>query len=113
MASVEARSGGLRKEVTMPVRPELSAAQRALAVLDAAHARAAASLERATAHRAEVVAEQDRQVVAAQAAVDRAVAEMANSISAELTARLLGLSVNEVRRLAKRHAPRTVGRVAE
>ncbi len=70
-------------------------------------------MERATAHRAEVVAEQDRQVVAAQAAVDRAVAEMANSISAELTARLLGLSVNEVRRLAKRLAPRTVGRVAE
>jgi hypothetical protein len=91
----------------MPVRPELSAAQRALAVLDTAHARAAAALERALAHRAEVVAEQDRQVAAAQASVDRAVAEMANNISAELTARLLGLSVNEVRRLTKRHAPTT------
>ena len=97
----------------MPVRPELSAAQRALAVLDAAHARRAAALERAITHRAEVVAEQDRHVATAQAAVDRAVAEMANNISAELTGRLLGLCVNDVRRLAKRHAPRTVGRVAE
>ena len=97
----------------MPVRPELSAAQRALAVLDAAHARCVAALERAITHRAEVVAEQDRHVATAQAAVDRAVAEMANNISAELTARLLGLCVNDVRRLAKRHAPRTVGGVAD
>jgi hypothetical protein len=97
----------------MPVRPELSAAQRALAVLDTAHARAAAALERSIAHRAEVVAEQDRQVTAAQAAVDRAVADMANNISAELAARLLGLSVNDVRRLAKRHVPTTAGGVAE
>jgi len=89
----------------MPVRPELSAAQRALAVLDAAHARAASALERAVARRAEVVSEQDRQVAAAQAGVDRAVAEMAQRVSVELTAQLLGLSVNEVRRLAKAHAP--------
>ena len=97
----------------MPVRPELSAAQRALAVLDAAYARAAAALERSIAHRAEVVAEQDRRVAAAQTAVDRSVGEMANNISVELTARLLGLSVNDVRRLAKRNAPSASGGVAE
>ena len=96
----------------MPVRPELSAAQRALAVLDAAYARSAAALERAITHRAEVVAEQDRRVAAAQAAVDRAVGDMANNISVELTARLLGLSVNDVRRLAKRNAPTTPGGAA-
>jgi hypothetical protein len=93
----------------MPVRPELSAAQRALAVLQAAHARAARALERALTRRAEVVSEQDRQVAAAQAAVDQAVAEMAHRVSVELTAQLLGLSVNEVRRLAKAHAQASAG----
>jgi hypothetical protein len=93
----------------MPVRPELSAAQRALAILDAAHARAASTLERALVRRAEVVSEQDRQVAAAQAAVDRAVAEMAHRVSVELTAQLLGRSVNEVRRLVKAHAPASAG----
>lgn len=93
----------------MPVRPELSAAQRALAVLDAAHARAANALERAQARRAEVVSQKDREVAAAQAAVDRAVAEMAHRVSVELTAQLLGLSVHEVRRLAKAYAPASHG----
>jgi hypothetical protein len=100
----------------MPVRPErpaLSAAQRALAILDAAYTRSAAALERAIAHRAEVVAEQDRRVAAAQAAVDRAVGEMANNICVELTARLLDPSVNDGRRLAKRNAPRAPRGVAE
>ena len=93
----------------MPVRPELSAAQRALAALDVAHARAARALERALARRAEVISEQDGQVAANQAAVDRAVAEMAHLVSIELTAQLLGLSVNEVKRLAKTHLPPSAG----
>lgn len=57
--------------------------------------------------------EEDCRVAAAQAAVDRAVGEMANNISVELTARLLDLSVNDVRRRAKRNAPRTPRGVAE
>ncbi len=97
----------------MPVRPELSAAQRALAVLDATHTRRTAALERAIALRAEAVAEQDRRVAAAQTAVDRAVTEMANSISVELTARLLGLGVNDVRRLVRRNGLKRPGEVAE
>ena len=96
----------------MPVRPELFAAQRALAALDAAHARAASELDRAITHRAEIVSEQDRHVAAVRARVDRAVAEMAHQVSVELTARLLGLSVNRVKRLAKAHAPASAGPTA-
>ena len=46
-----------------------------LAVLDAANTRSTAALEPALARRAEVVAERDRQVAAAQEAVERVVAE--------------------------------------
>jgi hypothetical protein len=51
--------------------------------------------------RAEVIADQDHLVSVAQAALERAVADMALQLSAELAAQLLGLRPVEVRRLAK------------
>ncbi len=87
----------------MPVRPEVRDTQRTLAALDAAHARAIASLDQAVARRAEALANHDRQVVAAQAAVDDAVADMAGRISVELTAQLLGVYPTSVRRRVKAH----------
>jgi hypothetical protein len=87
----------------MPVRPGVREAQRTIAALDAAHAHAAGRLDQALARRAEVLAEQDRLVALARAAVGQAVADMANQVSAELAAQLLGLGLAEVRRLAKAH----------
>ena len=52
---------------------------------------------------AEVLADQDRLVAAAQEALEKAVADMANLVSAELAAQLCGLELAEVRRLAKAH----------
>jgi len=85
----------------MPVRPEVREAQRTIAALDAAHRHAANRLEDALARRAEVVAEQGQLVAMARADLDRAVAAMANQVSAELAAQLLGLELADVRRLAK------------
>ena len=85
----------------MAVRDEVRDAQRALATLDAAHRRAVARLDQALARRTDVLAEADRQVAAAQGAVEAAIADMARQVSADLTATVLGLDVAEVRRLAK------------
>ena len=85
----------------MPIRDEVRNAQRALAALDAAHSRALARLDQALARRGEVMAEQDRQVAAAQAGVEAAIADMARQVSVDLTATVLGLDVAEVRRLVK------------
>ena len=85
----------------MPVRPEVREAQRLLAALDAAHVHAAGRLAQALARRAEVLAEQDRLVASAQEALERAVADMAKQVSAELAAQLCGFELAEVRRLAK------------
>ena len=85
----------------MPVRPEVREAQRTIAALDAAHRNATTRLDQVLARRAEVLAEQDRLAASAQAAVERSVAEMANQLSAELAAQLLGLELIEVRRIAK------------
>jgi hypothetical protein len=85
----------------MPLRPEVRDAQRTLATLDAAHRRAVARLNQVLARRAELIAEQDRHVAAAQAEVDNAVVDMANEVSVELTAHLLDLDVADVRRLVK------------
>ena len=91
----------------MPVRDEVRNAQRALAALDAAHSRALARLDQALARRGEVMAEQDRQVAAAQTGVDAAIAEMARQLSADLAATVLGLDVAEVRRVIKSFPPAT------
>lgn len=89
----------------MPVRPEVRDTQRVLAALDAAHARAAGALDAAVARREEAVAEHDRHVAAARAGLDAAVADMAEQISVELTAQLLGLDPATVRRCLKsRHS---------
>lgn len=88
----------------MPLRPEVRDAQRTLAALDAAHSRAVGRLNQVLARRAELIAEQDRQVAAAQTEVDQAVAAMAGEVSIELTAHLLELDVADVRRLVKAHA---------
>ena len=85
----------------MPVRSEVREAQRLLAALDAAHAHATRRLAQAVGRRAEVPADQDRLVAAAQGALERAVADMANQVSAELAAQLCGFELAEVRRLAK------------
>ena len=84
----------------MPVRPEVRHAQRTIATLDVAHRQAADRFDQVLARRAEAVADQDHHVSLAQAAVERAVADMSHQLSAELEARLLGLALAEVRRLA-------------
>jgi hypothetical protein len=88
----------------MPIRPEVRDAQRTLAALDAAHSRAVGRLNQVSARRVELIAEQDRQVAAAQTEVDQAVAAMAGEVSVELTAHLLELDVADVRRLVKARA---------
>jgi hypothetical protein len=89
----------------MPVRSEVRQAQRTIASLDAAHRQAAGRLDQALARRAEAIAEQDHLVSMAKGALDRAVADMANGVSAELAAQLFGLGLAEVRRLAKAYPP--------
>lgn len=85
----------------MPLRPEVRDAQRTLATLDAAHRRAVARLNQVLARRAELIAQQDDHVAAAQAELDKAVVAMASEVSVELTAHLLDLDVADVRRLVK------------
>lgn len=85
----------------MPVRDEVRRAQRTLAALDAAHTRATARLDQARVHRAEVLAEADLAVAAAQEGVEATVAEMAAGVGVELTAQMLGAEAAEVRRIAK------------
>lgn len=85
----------------MPVRDEVRRTQRTLAALDAAHTRATTRLDQARARRAEVLAEADGAVAAAQEGVEAAVAEMAAGVGVELTAQMLGVETAEVRRIAK------------
>jgi hypothetical protein len=85
----------------VPVRSEVRDTQRSIAALDAGHARALRRLDQAVAHRAEMIADADRQVALARAEVDRAIADMARRVSVELTAHLLGLDISDVRRAAK------------
>jgi hypothetical protein len=89
----------------MAVRDTVRDAQRRIATLDAAHRRAVAHLDRTRAHRADIVAAQDRIVASSQDAVDQVVAEMASSVGIELTATVLGINPTEVRRLTKASAP--------
>lgn len=93
----------------MPVRPEVRDTQRTLAALDAAHAKAVTVLERAVERRKAAVAAHDRRVAAAQAGVDQTVAAMADQVSVELTAQLLGMDVTAVRRCARSHAQPAAG----
>lgn len=85
----------------MTVREAVREAQRRLAALDAAYRKATSRLERATTHRAEVAAEEDRKVAAATSAVEAAVAAMAEAVGVELTAGLCAMDPAEVRRYAK------------
>lgn len=89
----------------MPVRDEGRDAQRNLARLDAAHARAVARLEQALIRRGEVLAEADRLVDAARQGVERAVADMAADLGPEMTARLVGHDLAEVRKLTRSSRP--------
>ena len=91
-------NGGRR----MATRTTVKDYQRLIARLDAGHGRAQAQLAAARQRRAEVLAEQDRLVREAEAAVDEAVADMAVEVGADLAASLLERDVSEVRRLAKR-----------
>ena len=86
----------------MATRTTVRDYQRLIARLDAGHGRAQAQLAAARQKRSEVIAEQDRLVRDAEAAVDEAVAAMAVEVGAELAASLLERDVSEVRRLAKR-----------
>lgn len=88
----------------MPIREMVRDAQRRLAELDVGYARAVAKLDRVSARRADVVAEQDRLVACAREDVDRTVAVMADAVGAQLTANVLGLDLADVRRLVKGRA---------
>ena len=89
----------------MPVRETVRDAQRRLAAVDAGHARAVAKLNRASARRAEVLADQDRLVAFAEEDVERTVVVMAETVGAQLTANVLGLDPADVRRLVKSRKP--------
>lgn len=96
----------------MPVRDTVRDAQRQLVLLDAAHTRAVDRLHQAVARRTEVMAEQDRLVKAAEADVERTVAEMASVLGPELTANLLGMGPADVRRAVAADRPKRSDRSA-
>lgn len=85
----------------MPVRSAIREAQRTLATLDAAYARAVAKHERASAARERAIAEQDRLVELAAREVEGAVAAMVSAIGVEMTANVLGIDVGEARRAVR------------
>ncbi len=85
----------------MPVRDEVRRTQRTLAALDAAYMRATTRLDQARARRAEVLAEADLTVAAAQEGVEAAVVDMAAGVGVELTAQMLGVEAADVRHIAK------------
>ena len=87
----------------MTVRDAVRQAQRQLASLDSAHARARARLERANAGRAAALAEHDRRVQVARDELDRAVADMVAAVGEASAAELLGIELVEARHAAKRH----------
>jgi predicted SpoU family rRNA methylase len=82
----------------MSPRDTVRAAQRKLALLDTAHARAVARLAQTVALRAKVLGEQDRLIKAAEAEVERTVADMVAAVGPELTANLLEVDPADVRR---------------
>jgi hypothetical protein len=90
----------------MPVRDTVRDAQRQLVLLDAAHTRAVARLHQAVARRTQVMADQDRLVKAAEADVERTVAEMASVLGPELTANLLGVEPVDIRRAVAPDRPK-------
>ena len=94
----------------MSVRENVREAQRNLALLDTAYARAVAKLNRVSARRAEALAEQDRLVAIAKEDVERAVCAMVDAVGTQLTASVLGLDLAGVRRLVKASRPRFVDR---
>ncbi|MGH9128905.1 MAG: hypothetical protein ACRDY2_08055 [Acidimicrobiales bacterium] len=75
--------------------------QRRLAQLAAAHAKAEARWQAATARRAEVAAAQDRLVADAEEAMNHSVAELATIFGAEVAAKVAGLEPTEVRRMSR------------
>ena len=89
----------------MSVRTNVREAQRNLALLDAACARAVAKLNRVSARRAEALAEQDRLVAIAKEDVERAVCAMVDAVGTQLTASVLGLDLAGVRRVVKSGKP--------
>ena len=93
----------------MPVRDEVRDAQRNLARLDAAHVRAVCRLEQAIRKRGEVLAEADRLVATGRQGVERAIADMAAGLGAEVTARLVGRDLAAVRKLARSARASTEG----
>lgn len=88
------------------MRQEVRSAQRTLAALDQAHARAVARLERAQARRSEALTELDRRVAEAQAEVEAAVVAMATTVSAEFASTVLHVPLADVRRLVRQAAPK-------
>ena len=84
-----------------PVPKTVKDYQQKLATLASAHTAAQHRLQAASARRAAAVARHDSQVADAEAAVGRAVADMAAGVGNELTADVLDIDVADVRRLAK------------
>ena len=80
--------------------------QRRLAQLVSAHARAQARLEAAHAKRAEILAEHDRVVAEAEAALRQAVVDIAAAFGTETAADLVGMAPGDVRRLIRAGARR-------
>jgi len=93
----------------MPIRDEVRDAQRNLARLDAAHVRAVERFDQAVARRGEVLAEADRLVATARQGVERVIADMAANLGSEVTARLVGRDLAEVRKLARSARPSADG----
>jgi hypothetical protein len=85
----------------MPIRCEVRDAQRFLAALDVAHAKALAALDRATERRAAALDAHDRPVPAAHAGADHAVAAIANQVSVVLAAQGFCMEIPAVRRRAR------------
>jgi hypothetical protein len=100
-SDVHVVNGTARGGRTMAARDSVRNVKRRLADLDAQHARAVAKLNRASARRAELVADQDRLVAVPQKDVDRAVGAMADALGVQLTAKVLGLDPADVRRVVK------------
>jgi hypothetical protein len=85
----------------LKVRSTVKEYQRRLTQLDADHFRAQDRLEVVRRKRAEVVAEQDRFVTAAEEQVNAAIAAMAEEVGPEVTAALLDIDPADVRRLVR------------
>ena len=84
----------------MPVRDKVRDAQRNLARLDPAHARAVERLGQALRRRGEVLAEAERLIGTARQGVERAIADMAAGLGAEVNAHLAACDLAEVRKPA-------------